>query len=87
MIDDTLDQRNRQYGSFEANAEIAQELKSLFRSRTAWDTLESDQKEALDNITIKISRILSPMSDQTYADNWVDIAGYATLVAERLKRG
>ena len=32
----------------------------------------------------KIGRILN--GDHNYADSWADIAGYATLVAERLEQ-
>jgi hypothetical protein len=47
--------------------------------------LDSDQLEALDMIAHKIARILN--GDPNYADNWIDIAGYATLVANRLEKG
>jgi hypothetical protein len=43
----------------------------------------ADQREALDMIAHKIARIIN--GDPDYADSWVDIAGYATLVSERLK--
>jgi hypothetical protein len=41
-----------------------------------------DQREALDMIAHKIGRILN--GDPDYSDSWRDIAGYATLVADRL---
>jgi hypothetical protein len=44
--------------------------------------LAADQQEALDMICHKIGRIVN--GDPNYADSWVDIAGYATLVADRL---
>jgi len=43
----------------------------------------ADQREALDMICHKIARIVNGNPD--YADSWTDIAGYATLVAERLE--
>jgi hypothetical protein len=49
---------------------------------TADRKLEDDQAEALEMIANKIARILN--GDPDYADSWTDIAGYATLVAERL---
>lgn len=48
-----------------------------------WHELSCDQKEALETIATKIARILN--GDPDYIDNWVDIAGYAMLVVERLK--
>ena len=45
--------------------------------------LDADQVEALDMIATKIARILNGNPD--HVDSWIDIAGYATLVADRLK--
>jgi hypothetical protein len=47
--------------------------------------MDDDQREALDMIAHKIGRILN--GDPNYADSWVDIAGYAKLVADRLESG
>ena len=46
--------------------------------------MDDDQREALEMIAHKIARILN--GDPNYADNWIDIAGYATLVANRLEK-
>lgn len=81
----TLEERGGRYGKFIDNAKIAQELKEYAHGCGAWDTLDFDQKEAIDNICIKMSRILSPGTDKNYIDNWVDIAGYATLVVKRIE--
>ena len=45
--------------------------------------LEPDQREALEMLALKIARILN--GDPNYADSWHDVAGYATLVADRLQ--
>lgn len=45
--------------------------------------MDPDMREALEMIAHKIGRILA--GDPAYDDSWVDIAGYATRVAERLK--
>lgn len=47
-----------------------------------WNSLAADQKEALEMIAHKVGRILN--GDPNYDDSWIDIAGYATLVAKRL---
>lgn len=83
-VNDTLNERESRYGSFIDNARIAQEMKGYVRGCGSWSELEYDQKEAIDNICIKMSRVLSPSGDKSYIDNWVDMAGYATLVADRL---
>lgn len=79
----TLNERGLRYGLFETQAGIAQELKMVMRVAPKWKVLADDQKEALEQITSKISRILN--GDPDYHDNWHDIAGYAALVADRLK--
>ena len=84
-IDAVLDERGSRYGKFESHAEITQTLKReaaryLIRQRKE---LSFDQQEALDMIFHKIGRIIN--GDPDYADSWVDIAGYAKLVADRLE--
>ena len=81
-LQDTLKQRGERYGRFKDHAEIAQNLQDTMRSCTGWERLEYDQKQALTVIADKIARILN--GDPTYADNWHDIAGYATLVEQEL---
>jgi hypothetical protein len=39
--------------------------------------------EALEMICVKMARIMN--GDPLYRDNWVDIAGYAKLVSDRLE--
>lgn len=77
-----LDQRGERYGKFIEHAKISQALSSLMRETVGFDRLSADQCEALEMIQHKIARILN--GDPNYADSWVDIAGYAKLVADRL---
>lgn len=79
----TLAERGSRYGKFKDHAEISQALKLTMQDRSKWPMLDDDQREALEMIAHKIARVLN--GDPTYIDNWVDIAGYATLVAERLE--
>ena len=83
-VNEMLAGREARYGSFEGHAEISQVIKGLLQSRPKWNWLAHDQKEALEMIAHKIARILN--GDPNYADNWIDIAGYATLVANRLEK-
>jgi hypothetical protein len=46
--------------------------------------LEYHQRESLDMIACKASRILN--GDPNHLDSWVDIAGYATIVATRIPK-
>lgn len=81
-LDDILKERGSRYGQFIDNATIAQALKDVMHKTTNWDALAADQKECLEMIAAKISRLLTGNPD--YADSWQDIAGYAELVTKRL---
>ena len=85
-INEMLAGRQERYGSFKGHAEISQVLKQVIHSaaKARGKELDHDQLEALDMIAHKIARILN--GDPNYADNWIDIAGYATLVANRLEK-
>jgi hypothetical protein len=82
-IDDILTARGKRYGKFEDHARISQALKECMRMQTGWARLRHDQREALEMVAHKVARILN--GDPTYDDSWTDIAGYAELVAERLR--
>lgn len=75
-------ERGARYGKFEEGAAIMQQLKQVTHGTPGWSRLSDSQKEALDMITHKIGRMLN--GDPNYDDNWKDIAGYATLVADEL---
>lgn len=79
----TLNERGKRYGAFEGHAAITQQLKNLMRGHSGWGNLNHSQEEALEMIAHKIGRILN--GDPNYKDSWVDIAGYAQLVANQLK--
>jgi hypothetical protein len=84
-VNEMLEGRQARYGSFQGHAEISQVLKQVIHSaaKARNKELEHDQLEALDMIAHKIARVIN--GDPNYADNWIDIAGYATLVANRLE--
>jgi hypothetical protein len=84
-IDTTLAERGSRYGKFIDHAEVTQTLKAIIKSKMGdkWDRLADDQKESLEMIAHKLGRIIN--GDPDYADSWVDIAGYAKLVADRLE--
>lgn len=78
----TLDERQTTHGDFSDNAVISQNLKQVLHTSTNWHDLTKVQKEALEMICHKMSRIVSGNADE--GDHWRDIAGYSTLVEERL---
>ena len=79
----TLAERGARSGQFKDHARISQEIKRVMQKTDGWNNLGATGREALEMIAHKIARVLN--GDPTYIDNWVDIAGYATLVAERLE--
>lgn len=84
-ITQTLTERGQRYGKFTGHAEVTQMLKTVVATalRKRDKTLAPDQQEAMDMILHKIGRIVN--GDPDYDDSWVDIAGYAKLVADRLQ--
>ena len=85
VLDDVLEARGKRYGKFTGHANVTQGLKNVIQMHlVARDkALADDQQEALDMICHKIGRIIN--GDPDYDDSWVDIAGYAKLVADRLQ--
>lgn len=77
-----LAERETRYGDFMTHASITQDIKAAIRQGPSFTKLEDDMVEALDMIAHKVGRIVN--GDPRYADSWVDIAGYAKLVADRL---
>ncbi len=77
-----LGERRKRYGDFSGHARIAQAIKEEMRNTTGWARLDHHQAEALEMIAHKIARILN--GDPNYQDSWLDIAGYAQLVADDL---
>ena len=81
-LDGILAERGARYGSFASQAEFSQYLKDTLRRHNDYDKLMYSQKEALEMIMHKISRILN--GDPNYDDSWRDIAGYAELIVKEL---
>ena len=82
-INDTLAERGSRYGKFRTHANISQDLKYVMHNTNNWGDMSNDKHEALDMIAHKIGRILN--GDPEYADSWIDLAGYATLVVKNLE--
>lgn len=86
-IDQILEERGSRYGLFADHALVTQRIKDEITSAAArahnLHRLQPDHREALDMIAHKIGRIVN--GDPDYIDSWDDIAGYAKLVADRLR--
>ena len=84
-VNRVLDARGEQYGSFMQSSDTAIRIKGIMHNAVARNEvhLYPDQLQALDMIATKISRIVH--GNPNHLDSWIDIAGYATLVADRLQ--
>lgn len=82
-VDETLKDRERIYGaSFLDQSQIAQSLKTIIRNSPNWKRMRVDQRESLEMIATKISRIC--YGDPNEVDSWHDIQGYARLIEREL---
>jgi len=71
-----LEQRGNTHGSFSDNARIATATRELWRDTANWSKLRPTQRLALEEIALKIARILSAGSDCSNPEHWHDGAGY-----------
>lgn len=76
-----LNTREGTHGDYRKTAETAQALKGVLADAARLP--RADMRESVDLICTKLARIFN--GDATEPDHWRDIAGYATLVAERLE--
>lgn len=83
-----LDERGNNYGSFATHANITMTLKLAIHQHIKdyqkENVITADQVEALDMICHKIGRIVN--GNPNHIDSWIDIAGYAKLVSDRLEQ-
>ena len=82
-LDKILKSREVTHGDFEIKAMWIQEIMEHLIGLNAYQNMEADKKEAIHMILVKLSRIIYGNHD--HADHWDDIAGYALLVADRIK--
>ena len=81
LRDPLLTTRQTTHGSFQDNAILSQSLKSFMRASPGWAKLTDIEREAIDMISLKFSRILSGKSMER--QHWEDVAGYAKLVEDQ----
>lgn len=79
----TLEQRAKSHGEYSERATTTQMLKHIMRAAPKWGDLKYHEQETLEMVAHKIGRILC--GDPHEHDHWHDIAGYATLSADRNK--
>lgn len=77
---DVLSQRGGTHGDFEVGAQVAQRLKGIMHSSPRWEAMSLAQREALENVTGKLARILT--GDPDFLDHYRDIIGYTQLAMD-----
>ena len=81
-LEGILGERGNRYGTFENNAKTCQLLKNVFHAQEGWYRLSYVQREAVEMMMHKISRLIN--GDSTYTDTVVDIAGYNQLMLNHM---
>jgi hypothetical protein len=82
-IESLLAARGATHGDYETHARITQKIKAiLYEHYTTAHT--TAMRESLEMNAHKIGRILA--GDPDFKDHWLDISGYATLVANRCSK-
>lgn len=71
------------HGNYVQLCYISRGIKAQLHASPSWEMMDVDVKESLEMIAVKIARILN--GDSKHLDHWDDIAGYAELVASRLR--
>ncbi|NDB59680.1 hypothetical protein EB001_14725 [bacterium] len=81
-----LKDRQAQHGDYKDRADLTIDLQNTidYYRYDLNDNLPNYQLDALRMICVKIARIVN--GDNNYADHWLDISGYATLVCEELTK-
>ena len=83
VVEEVIQDRRQTHGNFRDNARLSQMLKATMRATVSWEYLDDVEKESLDMIALKISRVLSGQSLEK--QHWEDIEGYAHLALMECK--
>lgn len=76
-------ERHKTHGDYDMDASTALAIKEVLE-RSFKPIHAASMRHAMIMIAFKLARIL--IGDPDFADHWRDIAGYATLVAERCSK-
>jgi hypothetical protein len=81
-INKVLAERGENYGDFVFVAFRSQQIQNHLRAHDPEKQYTSTQREALQMIASKLARIV--IGNPNHRDSWIDIAGYAQLVADSI---
>ncbi len=77
-----LAERGKTHGDYTINATVSQGIMDILQEGPSYQHLTAVQRETLHMFAHKMARIVG--GDPNEEDHWRDIAGYATLAADRL---
>lgn len=81
-VEQVLVERGKDYGDYASKAQFIQNVKLLMRMSPSWYGMDADMRESMEMIAHKMGRVV--YGNPAHKDNFLDIAGYAKLVADRL---
>lgn len=84
VVEEVLLNRAGKHGEFNENSAATWEIMRILMAQRNWNTLPDPMRHALYMDAHKMARITC--GDPNEVDHWDDIAGYATLVADRLRQ-
>jgi hypothetical protein len=74
-VGNILESRQSTHGDFGFQSAMAQKLKKTIRQGEKWGQISPPQRESLEMILVKVSRIVN--GNPKHKDHWDDIGGYA----------
>jgi hypothetical protein len=78
-----LVERGLTYGNFPDNARVSQALKRIARACPGWEHIDDVERETMDMIFVKFSRVLSGRSLER--QHWEDVEGYSRLAKDQCR--
>jgi hypothetical protein len=84
VVEDILANRQGKHGEFNENSTVTWQIMRILMAQRNWPILTDGQRHALYMDAHKMARII--VGDPNEVDHWDDIAGYATLVADRIRK-
>lgn len=79
-----IEERKNTHGSYQEVADLSQRFKRLHQNHKKQYRLTQGQREALDQIALKMARIVC--GDPNCEDHWNDIKGYAELAKRSIEK-
>lgn len=83
-IDEILQERENEYGDYAVGAHLGRSLMRTCENTPSWQRMTSSEQYAVIMICAKLARVLN--GNPHHMDSWRDIAGYATLTVDYIKK-